>query len=74
MDWVQFIVSVVIGLVSGTESFSFDSFVILHLLIYLYHITQVTLISSLEMPKADFLVVIAILSALAGYCAKIYFS
>ena len=26
------------------------------------------------MPKADFWVVIAILSALAGYCAKIYFS
>ncbi|ONM19744.1 aminopeptidase [Zea mays] len=48
MDWVQFIVSVVIGLV--------------------------TLVSSLEMPKADFWVVIAILSALAGYCAKIYFS
>lgn len=48
MDWVQFIVSVVIGLV--------------------------TLIGSLEMPKADFWVVIAILSALAGYCAKIYFS
>ncbi|GJN16858.1 hypothetical protein PR202_gb03882 [Eleusine coracana subsp. coracana] len=48
MDWVQFIVSVVIGLV--------------------------TLTSSLEMPKADFWVVIAILSALAGYCAKIYFS
>lgn len=48
MDWVQFIVSVVIGLV--------------------------TLVGSLEMPKADFWVVIAILSALAGYCAKIYFS
>ncbi|OAY79529.1 hypothetical protein ACMD2_15103 [Ananas comosus] len=48
MDWVQFIVSVVIGLV--------------------------TLVGSLEMPKADFWVVVAILSALAGYCAKIYFS
>uniref|UniRef100_A0A0A9BB91 Uncharacterized protein n=1 Tax=Arundo donax TaxID=35708 RepID=A0A0A9BB91_ARUDO len=48
MDWVQFIISVVIGLV--------------------------TLISSVEMPKAEFWVVIAILSALAGYCAKIYFS
>uniref|UniRef100_A0A0E0JT61 Uncharacterized protein n=1 Tax=Oryza punctata TaxID=4537 RepID=A0A0E0JT61_ORYPU len=48
MDWVQFIVSVVIGLV--------------------------TLISSLEMPKADFWVVVAVLSALAGYCAKIYLS
>ncbi|KAL5227883.1 hypothetical protein ABZP36_016148 [Zizania latifolia] len=48
MDWVQFIVSVVIGLV--------------------------TLISSLEMPKADFWVVAAVLSALAGYCAKIYLS
>uniref|UniRef100_A0ACD5XH64 Uncharacterized protein n=1 Tax=Avena sativa TaxID=4498 RepID=A0ACD5XH64_AVESA len=48
MDWVQFIVSVVIGLV--------------------------TLVGSLEMPKADFWVVTAILTALAGYCAKIYFS
>ncbi|XP_078166860.1 uncharacterized protein LOC144561686 [Carex rostrata] len=48
MDWVQFLVSVVIGLV--------------------------TLVSSLEMPKADIWVVVAILSALAGYCAKIYFS
>ncbi|CAM0884506.1 unnamed protein product [Alopecurus aequalis] len=49
MDWVQFIVSVVIGLV--------------------------TLVGTLEMPdKADFWVVAAILSALAGYCAKIYFS
>ncbi|KAJ3678212.1 hypothetical protein LUZ60_002015 [Juncus effusus] len=48
MDWVQFLVSVVIGLV--------------------------TLVGSLEMPKADFWVVVAILSALAGYCAKIYFS
>ena len=27
MDWVQFIVSVVIGLVSGLESIPFDSFV-----------------------------------------------
>ncbi|KAJ0974608.1 hypothetical protein J5N97_016573 [Dioscorea zingiberensis] len=48
MDWVQFLISAVIGLV--------------------------TLISSLEMPKADFWVVIAILSGLIGYCAKIYFS
>ncbi|KAF0927734.1 hypothetical protein E2562_035983 [Oryza meyeriana var. granulata] len=48
MDWVQFILSVVIGLV--------------------------TLISSLKMPKADFWVVAAVLSALAGYCAKIYLS
>ncbi|KAJ4732977.1 aminopeptidase (DUF3754) [Rhynchospora pubera] len=48
MDWVQFLISVVIGLV--------------------------TLVSSLEMPKADIWVVVAILSALAGYCAKIYFS
>nr|XP_010907972.1 uncharacterized protein LOC105034482 [Elaeis guineensis] len=48
MDWVQFLVSGIIGLV--------------------------TLISSLEMPKADIWVVIAILSGLLGYCAKIYFS
>ncbi|KAH0470710.1 hypothetical protein IEQ34_000433 [Dendrobium chrysotoxum] len=48
MDWVKFLISVVIGLV--------------------------TLISSLEMPKADIWVVAAILSGLIGYCAKIYFS
>lgn len=47
-DWVQFLVSAVIGLV--------------------------TLFSSLEMPKADIWVVIAVLSGLIGYCAKIYFS
>ncbi|RWR86916.1 Disease resistance protein [Cinnamomum micranthum f. kanehirae] len=32
------------------------------------------LISSLEMPKADIWVMIAILSGLGGYCAKIYFT
>ncbi|PKU66332.1 uncharacterized protein LOC110103460 [Dendrobium catenatum] len=48
MDWVKFLISVVIGLV--------------------------TLISSLEMPKADIWVVAAILSGVIGYCAKIYFS
>ncbi|XP_006662966.1 uncharacterized protein LOC102700471 [Oryza brachyantha] len=48
MDWVKFLVSAVIGLV--------------------------TLIGSLEMPKADIWVVIAILSGLVGYCAKIYFT
>ncbi|WVZ51437.1 hypothetical protein U9M48_002585 [Paspalum notatum var. saurae] len=48
MDWVTFIISAVIGLV--------------------------TLISSLEMPKADIWVVTAIVSGLIGYCAKIYFT
>ncbi|KAJ4752069.1 aminopeptidase (DUF3754) [Rhynchospora pubera] len=48
MDWVKFLISVVLGLV--------------------------TLVSSLEMPKADFKVVTAVLSGLIGYCAKIYFS
>ncbi|XP_077212321.1 uncharacterized protein LOC143847393 [Tasmannia lanceolata] len=48
MDWVQFLVSAVVGLAA--------------------------LISSLERPKADFWVVIAILSGLVGYCAKIYFT
>ncbi|XP_078433978.1 aminopeptidase (DUF3754) [Wolffia australiana] len=48
MDWVKFLVSVVLGMV--------------------------TLISSLEMPKADVWVVIAILTGLIGYCAKIYFT
>ncbi|KAG2558012.1 hypothetical protein PVAP13_8NG106200 [Panicum virgatum] len=48
MDWVTFLISAVIGLV--------------------------TLISSLEMPKADIWVVTAILSGLIGYCAKIYFT
>ncbi|MQL81947.1 hypothetical protein Taro_014410 [Colocasia esculenta] len=44
MDWVKFLISIVLGLV--------------------------TLISSLEMPKADIWVVIAIFSGLVGYCAK----
>ncbi|KAL6011793.1 hypothetical protein ACLOJK_002259 [Asimina triloba] len=48
MDWVQFLVSAIIGLV--------------------------TLIGSLEMPKADIWVTIAIVSGLLGYCAKIYFT
>jgi hypothetical protein len=39
MDWVQFIVSVVIGLVSELEPVSFGSVVTFHLLIYLCHIT-----------------------------------
>ncbi|XP_078159997.1 uncharacterized protein LOC144555495 isoform X3 [Carex rostrata] len=48
MDWVKFLISVVLGLV--------------------------TLVSSLEKPKADIKVAIAVLSGLIGYCAKIYFS
>uniref|UniRef100_A0A0A9EJ81 Aminopeptidase n=1 Tax=Arundo donax TaxID=35708 RepID=A0A0A9EJ81_ARUDO len=48
MDWVKFLISAVIGLV--------------------------TLISSLEMPKADVWVVVAILSGVIGYCAKNYFT
>ncbi|PKA56873.1 hypothetical protein AXF42_Ash002176 [Apostasia shenzhenica] len=48
MDWVKFLSSVIVGLV--------------------------TLVSSLEMPKADIWVVIAILSGVVGYCAKIYFT
>ncbi|XP_050382711.1 uncharacterized protein LOC126799534 [Argentina anserina] len=34
----------------------------------------VAVVSSLEMPNADFWVIIAILSTVIGYCAKIYFS
>ncbi|KMZ60285.1 hypothetical protein ZOSMA_5G01520 [Zostera marina] len=48
MDWVKFLISVVLGLV--------------------------TLITSLDAPKADFWVIVAILSGLGGYCAKIYFT
>ncbi|KAK9113300.1 hypothetical protein Syun_020097 [Stephania yunnanensis] len=48
MDWVKFLVSVVLGLV--------------------------TLVGSIEMPKADAFVIFAILSGLIGYCAKIYLS
>uniref|UniRef100_A0A453M3T6 Uncharacterized protein n=1 Tax=Aegilops tauschii subsp. strangulata TaxID=200361 RepID=A0A453M3T6_AEGTS len=35
---------------------------------------QVTLVGSLEMPKADIWVVTAIVSGLVGYCAKTYFT
>ncbi|KAL5711234.1 hypothetical protein ACHQM5_021712 [Ranunculus cassubicifolius] len=47
-DWVQFLVSAVIGLV--------------------------TLVTSIDSPKADVWVIVAILSALIGYCARIYFT
>jgi hypothetical protein len=39
MDWVQFIVSVVIGLVSGAEFVSFVPVMILHPLFYFVYIT-----------------------------------
>uniref|UniRef100_A0A453M3V4 Aminopeptidase n=1 Tax=Aegilops tauschii subsp. strangulata TaxID=200361 RepID=A0A453M3V4_AEGTS len=48
MDWVLFLISAVLGLV--------------------------TLVGSLEMPKADIWVVTAIVSGLVGYCAKTYFT
>ncbi|KAJ4748455.1 aminopeptidase (DUF3754) [Rhynchospora pubera] len=48
MDWVQFLVSVVVGLGA--------------------------LFTSMETPGSDMWVAIAIISALVGYCAKIYFS
>ncbi|KAF6169758.1 hypothetical protein GIB67_004150 [Kingdonia uniflora] len=48
MDWAQFLISAIIGLV--------------------------TLVSSLERPKADVWVIIALLSGLIGYCGKIYFT
>lgn len=48
MDWVQFLVSAVIGLV--------------------------TLFNTLESPKADVWVMVAIISGLFGYCARIYFT
>ncbi|RWW53785.1 hypothetical protein BHE74_00039686 [Ensete ventricosum] len=44
-------------------------------LVLTYNIrSQFTLVSSLEMPKADIWVVIAIISGLVGYCAKVYFT
>ncbi|PKI41174.1 hypothetical protein CRG98_038459 [Punica granatum] len=48
LDWVKFLVSTVIGLV--------------------------TVVSSLQMPKADIRVIFAILSAVVGYCVKTYFT
>ncbi|KAJ6845331.1 uncharacterized protein M6B38_289820 [Iris pallida] len=48
MDWVKFLVSGAVGLV--------------------------TLVSSLHIPKVDLRVVAAILSAVVGYCVKVYFS
>ncbi|XP_056164888.1 uncharacterized protein LOC115681864 isoform X2 [Syzygium oleosum] len=48
VDWVKFIVSAVIGLV--------------------------TVLTSLQMPKADIRIISGILSALVGYCVKTYFT
>ncbi|XP_048134386.1 uncharacterized protein LOC115747508 isoform X3 [Rhodamnia argentea] len=48
VDWVKFVVSAVIGLV--------------------------TVVTSLQMPKADIRIISGILSALVGYCVKTYFT
>lgn len=45
-----------------------------HFKLSIAYYLQVTLVGSLEMPKADVWVVIAILSGVIGYCAKIYFT
>lgn len=51
----------------------FLPFLILWNAAYYFFLLQVAVISSLEMPNADFWVIIAVLSTVIGYCAKIYF-
>ena len=88
MDWVKFLISAVVGLVSillWRTMFAepFLSFLLSHVNLF-SHLTQmclpclssyqVAVVSSLEMPKADLWVMIAVLSTVIGYCAKTYFT
>lgn len=80
MDWVKFLASAVVGLVSVNQLtysiffFSFETFLLIFVLIKGFSIWQVTVISSLDMPNADIWVIFAVLSAVIGYCAKTYFT
>ncbi|KAL9662579.1 hypothetical protein QQ045_027412 [Rhodiola kirilowii] len=73
-DWVKFVVSAVIGLVSS----HFTSFhmqpvhVYFHIHIDPYYILQFTVAKSLNMRKTDIWVIVAILFALCSYCVKTY--
>lgn len=78
MDWVSFLVSAVVGLVSYLILMICIELTALVLyLLYSDDLTitflfQVAVVGSLESPKADLWVMFAILSAVIGYCAKIY--
>lgn len=80
MDWVKFLSSAVIGLVSLSpfsvlmklKEYSFLLSSVLTLL--LLHFLQAALVSSLKKPIADIKVFIALISTLVCYCAKTYFT
>jgi hypothetical protein len=78
MDWVKFLVSAVVGLVSFMNkvasvdcTLAFNYFVQMYLTCLSL---QVAVIGSVEMPKADLWVIFAVLSTVVGYCAKTYFT
>ena len=78
MDWVKFLVSAVVGLVSFMNevasvdcTLAFNHFVQMHSTCLSL---QVAVSGSVEMPKADLWVIFAILSTVVGYCAKTYFT
>lgn len=76
MDWVKFLISAVVGLVGLLGRFF--SFVAVHVymsfLVIIWLFVQVAVLTSVEMPKSDPWVIIAILSTVLGYCAKTYFT
>lgn len=84
MDWVKFIVSAVIGLVSFSIPVKYNeySFLCFDLMVTLAlcssffsrFILQITVIGSLSNPKADIRVILAILTSVVGYCVKTYFT
>lgn len=80
MDWVKFLASAVVGLVSIEYPWNFTDPKYSRLSSTLFmcnnhvsFLSQATLGGSLEMPQADLWVIFAILSGVIGYCAKIYF-
>lgn len=76
MDWVKFLGSATVGLVSYLISMDLRT-ALTPYLFYLDAYTmflQVAVVGSLDMPKADLWVMFAILSTVIGYCAKTYFT
>ena len=76
MDWVKFLGTAIVGLVSiKFHSYlgNLGVFLIIFQFLIPWQYIQVAVVSSLEI-RADLWVVIAVLSTLIGYCAKTYFA
>lgn len=77
MDWVKFLISAVVGLVSYSIHLSHLTILLVWYFVSIaaaYFFPQVAVVGSVDMPQADLWVIFAILSTVIGYCAKTYFT